>query len=161
MTKAQLLYPISIVLGCAILGGTYYAVQISRQYYIERQQQLKSDQPSDIDFQKPKMTESQIFEKKVECSKLKLRPGGEAVGSYASEIFYSPKLNTCVYADSTMNQNNVGGTGGWYHLADLLTGDEIQSFGWGGVGWGEANTDTQSRAQQLFELKIEDLKSVK
>lgn len=48
MDKHKLILPISILLGCIILGGFFYASQINKQKSIERQQQaelkLKQDQ---------------------------------------------------------------------------------------------------------------------
>lgn len=38
MDKQKLFLPISIVLGCTILGGFFYAIQINKQDSIERQQ---------------------------------------------------------------------------------------------------------------------------
>ncbi|MCX6781590.1 MAG: hypothetical protein NTW66_00480 [Candidatus Magasanikbacteria bacterium] len=40
MDKSKLLLPISIVVGCIILGGFFYAIQINKQESIERQQKL-------------------------------------------------------------------------------------------------------------------------
>jgi len=41
MKKEKLILPISILLGCFILGGFYYASQISKQKSIEKQQITK------------------------------------------------------------------------------------------------------------------------
>lgn len=40
MDKNKLILPISILLGCTILGGFFYATQINKQESIERQQQI-------------------------------------------------------------------------------------------------------------------------
>ena len=44
MNKKNLFLPISIVLGCIILGGFFYAIQIQKQQSIERQQQAELNQ---------------------------------------------------------------------------------------------------------------------
>ena len=41
MDKHKLILPISILLGCIILGGFYYTSQVNKQQSIERQQQIK------------------------------------------------------------------------------------------------------------------------
>ena len=44
MNINKLLLPIVILLGCIILGGFYYATQISKQGSIEKQQEIKIEQ---------------------------------------------------------------------------------------------------------------------
>lgn len=44
MDKNKLVLPVSILLGCIVLGGFYYASQVSKQKSIENQQQIKIDQ---------------------------------------------------------------------------------------------------------------------
>jgi type II secretory pathway pseudopilin PulG len=44
MNKGKLVLPISILLGCIILGGFYYASEANKQRSIEMQQQLNLDQ---------------------------------------------------------------------------------------------------------------------
>ncbi|MFW6026652.1 MAG: hypothetical protein ACOCRX_09945 [Candidatus Woesearchaeota archaeon] len=41
MNKEKLVLPTSILLGCLILGGFYYASQVNKQRSIERQQQIE------------------------------------------------------------------------------------------------------------------------
>jgi len=41
MDKNKLIIPISILLGCLILGGFFYASQVNKQKSIEKQQQIK------------------------------------------------------------------------------------------------------------------------
>jgi uncharacterized protein YpmB len=40
MNKDKLILPVSILLGCIILGGFYYLTQASKQHSIEKQQQV-------------------------------------------------------------------------------------------------------------------------
>lgn len=44
MDKNKLILPITILLGCIILGGAFYAVQINKQKSIEKQQTLKMEE---------------------------------------------------------------------------------------------------------------------
>ncbi len=44
MDKSKLILPISILLGAAIIGGFFYAIQVNKQSSIERQQQVKSEE---------------------------------------------------------------------------------------------------------------------
>ena len=41
MDKNKLVLPISILLGCIILGGFFYATQVIKQQSIEKQQQIE------------------------------------------------------------------------------------------------------------------------
>jgi hypothetical protein len=41
LDKNKLILPIAIVLGCLILGGVFYMIQINKQKSIERQQEIK------------------------------------------------------------------------------------------------------------------------
>ncbi len=41
MDKHKLILPISILLGCIILGGFFYASQVNKQKSIEKQQQIE------------------------------------------------------------------------------------------------------------------------
>lgn len=44
MDKQKLLLPVTVLLGCIILGGVYYDVELNKQHSIERQQQLDLQQ---------------------------------------------------------------------------------------------------------------------
>lgn len=59
MDKSKLILPITILLGCIILGGFYYASQLSKQKSIEKQQQ--------IDLQ----VEAKVNQAKMEADKIK------------------------------------------------------------------------------------------
>ena len=41
MDKHRLILPMSILLGCIILGGFYYASETNKQLYIEKKQEMK------------------------------------------------------------------------------------------------------------------------
>lgn len=67
MNKQKLILPISIILGCIILGGFFYASQVSKQNSIERQQfnerlREKQEQESKLEIERMKEEESLIRE---------------------------------------------------------------------------------------------------
>lgn len=45
--RRKLALPITIILGCLVLGGFYYATQVNKRESIERQQQLELDAKSE------------------------------------------------------------------------------------------------------------------
>lgn len=49
MDKHKLVLPISILLGCIILGGFFYASQVNKQQSIERQQQIELQAKAEAD----------------------------------------------------------------------------------------------------------------
>jgi len=49
MNKNKLILPISILLGCIILGGFFYVSQINKQRSIEKQQQIELQAKSEQD----------------------------------------------------------------------------------------------------------------
>ena len=49
MNKDKLVLPISILLGCIVLGGFYYASQLSKQESIEKQQQISLQARTTVD----------------------------------------------------------------------------------------------------------------
>lgn len=49
MDKNKLFLPIAIVLGCLILSGSLYAIQIKKQDSIERQQQIELDAKAKVE----------------------------------------------------------------------------------------------------------------
>jgi hypothetical protein len=84
MTKKDYILPVSIVLGCFILGLFFYLSQVEKQESIERQQELKSQQDK----------EKELFENNLKCNNvltdLKKR-WNNVVG-----ISYSPYMKTCM-----------------------------------------------------------------
>jgi hypothetical protein len=75
MNKHHLILPTSILIGCVILGGAYYAVQLNKQVSIERQQQVDLQQKqeelkakTDADQAKAEQDKRDyIAKRKVEC----------------------------------------------------------------------------------------------
>lgn len=63
MQTNKLILPVSIILGCIILGGFFYAIQISKQSSIEKQQQINIQQKQmevDIKQAENKIQENQL-----------------------------------------------------------------------------------------------------
>ena len=128
MDKNKLVLPISILLGCIILGGFYYVNQLNKQKSIERQQQIELSTKTG--------TGTDYFQKKIACEKYKdsilnkikqynnsqkpeLRDTnnsgyGEPMYSLfvesnsLKEIFYSPEVNSCLYLEDDQTLVKAG-----------------------------------------------------
>lgn len=61
MDKSKLILPISILLGCIILGGFYYASQINKQKSIEKQQQIELKQKAE------ETKQDYLLKRKTQC----------------------------------------------------------------------------------------------
>lgn len=83
MNKSKLILPISILIGCFILGGFYCINESKNQVSIKNEKQI----------------ESISFDKKVECAKFIPQLKEEADKNYSTfiEIFYSEKDDSCLY----------------------------------------------------------------
>lgn len=83
-TPKKILLPVSIVLGCFILGAFYFATQVMKQDSIERQQQLKIEQDN----------KEYIGKRKGECYDIyeKERDKWNNVDSH----YYNTKEDSCV-----------------------------------------------------------------
>lgn len=124
MDKHKLILPVSILLGCVILGGFYYKVEITKQALLEKQQLIKLEADKKADY----------FKKKTECEKYKneiiknVEQNNSSKFSLRTEIleelFYSPKENSCLYTivtyDDTGNRE--------YLVFNALTNSKITSF---------------------------------
>jgi len=162
MDKNKLVLPISIILGCFVLGGFFYASQSQKQKLIEKELTLEavSSNTGIIDI----TDNNKEFEKKVECEKYndkiqkrireynlsqtpEIRDSnnsdeGEPINNLyiesneLKELFYSPKVNSCIYVESRRTLMKPGvnmdsSSEGWsivyetYYLVDALSGEEI------------------------------------
>ena len=92
MDKYKLILPISILLGCIILGGFYYASQLGKQRLIEKQQQ--------IDMQaKKNEQENKNLDSQVQCSTkadealkdFEKSDSGSKFNSFSQESHYNEK----------------------------------------------------------------------
>jgi len=122
MDKNKLVLPISILLGCIILGGFFYASQLSKQQSIEKQQAVKIEEDKKADY----------FKKKIECEEyaesIKKEIDESNKGLFAMSIesfktiFYSPKDNSCLYVTHRFPENRE------YFIYNALTKNKITSF---------------------------------
>lgn len=157
MNKQKLILPMSILLGCIILGGFYYASEANKKTAIDKLQVVKPEEENMAD----------DFTKKIECEKYRdpiakrinqynnsqtpeirnsnnTGTGDEAINHLyvenkeLKEIFYSPKVNSCLYLEisrtlmksdpySKANEGSWGTSFEYYNLIDALTGNEIDS----------------------------------
>jgi hypothetical protein len=68
MDKSKFILPISILIGAAIIGGFFYAIQVNKQSSIERQQQLKSEEDKRLGEAKAQQDKQEfIAKKKNDC----------------------------------------------------------------------------------------------
>ena len=158
MNKQKLILPISILLGCIILGGFYYASEANKKDSTNNSQIVPSEENKQND----------NFTKKIECGKYRdslikiinqynnsqtpeirnssnTGAGNEAINHLyienkeLKEIFYSPKVNSCLYLEISRtlmksNPNAKANEGKWstsfeyYNLVDALTGNQIDSI---------------------------------
>lgn len=98
MDKYKLLLPISIILGCIILGGFVYAVQIQKQRSIEKQQQ--------IDIQAKKAEQKAIADKEEAIKTQKAHCVTEAQKS-AIESYKKSYVCTIMYAPENCNDGST------------------------------------------------------
>lgn len=118
MDKNKWILPVSILLGCVILGGFYYGSQVSKQRSVDKQQAIKTEMEKKADY----------FEKKKECEKytdsIKADLSvGRLSENYFEMVFYSPKDNSCIFTYQRMGYGEIE-----YFVANALTKSKITSF---------------------------------
>jgi len=68
MDKKKLILPISIILGCLILGGFFYAIQANKQKSIEQQQLVKIEADKEVEKVKTELEQKKyIADRKNDC----------------------------------------------------------------------------------------------
>jgi nitrogen fixation-related uncharacterized protein len=68
MEKKKLILPVSIILGCVIIGGFIYASQANKQESIERQQLIKIQADKEVEKTKSEMEQKKyIADRKTDC----------------------------------------------------------------------------------------------
>jgi hypothetical protein len=100
--RKQILLSVSILLGCIILGGFFYASQVSKQRSIERQQILKQMEDRKIEDAKIKQESAEneaqrkkeIFDLKFKCKNL-FNDLDKRFNNVAG-VYYDELLNTCI-----------------------------------------------------------------
>ncbi|MCX6721104.1 MAG: hypothetical protein NT026_00660 [Candidatus Staskawiczbacteria bacterium] len=140
MEKNKLILPVVILLGFIIWGGFFYASQINKK---------QDNFQKKIDCEKYK---SQILDKINRfnsAQKPELRNGDNTgtnpdynlyvESDELKEIFYSPKVNSCLYVESDKTLMKLGAdakpdVGNWstlyetYYLIDALTNEKIDFY---------------------------------
>ena len=99
MDKSKLVLAISILLGCIILGGFFYASQINKQQSIERQQQIDIREKQAELQAKIKADQTQADKDKADATfsnNLKCQTLLKGLGSNVVGIYYSEWQNTCI-----------------------------------------------------------------
>ena len=102
MDKNKLILPVSILLGCIILGGFYFASQVNRQKSIERQQQIDLRARAEADEVKAatdqtkaeKDKEDEVFNNNLKCQTL-LKDLKQRWNNVVG-IYYGEWQNTCI-----------------------------------------------------------------
>lgn len=109
MDRHKLILPVSILLGCIILGGFYYASQINKQRSIERQQQ--------IDLQAKENTEQDRFNQEkeliqqAEINKLTAKYRQECiVAEEKNRLALQTELDECTSETCMKNIKNLAST---------------------------------------------------
>ncbi|MDB5260636.1 MAG: hypothetical protein JWN37_867 [Candidatus Nomurabacteria bacterium] len=91
MNKNSLILSISIIFGCIVLGGFFYAAQINKQKSIEKQQLIEAETKVE---QTKKEEDKQLFDNTLKCNSLLTslqQRWNNVVG-----IYYDSFLNTCI-----------------------------------------------------------------
>lgn len=106
MDKSKLILPISILLGCLILGGFIYASQLSKQKSIEKQQQIELQAKTEADKVKVDINREK---EKAESEADKAKDRQEAEKEKADTIFGNNLKCQTLLKDLKQRWNNVIG----------------------------------------------------
>lgn len=173
MNKQKLVLPICVIMGCIILGGFYYLTQINKYKFINEYQQegikVGTSQKEEVKNSK----NDDYFLKKIECEKYKEKIkkdindynysqkmfiGDSAVpGNPVSpeiprlylynkefkEVFYSPKVNSCLY----------------YEVSRTFIAPPEESVNYPNIKWG-VSFESHNLIDHLQEITIETEYSV-
>jgi len=126
LNRQKIIFSISFLLGCIVLGVFVYASQVSKQRSIEKQQAVKLAEEKKAEY----------FKRKVECEKYsteikrELEPNDQSSFNFSigteifNFIFYSPKVNSCLYSILIITDNGKRG----YIIYNALTKSKVASF---------------------------------
>lgn len=130
MDKNKLILPITILLGCIILGGAFYAVQASKQKSIEKQQTLKMEE------------DRRIADAKAEEDK----KAAEAKAELDQKEFDAKRKSDClaIYKTESDKWNNVRG---WRY-------DDSEDTCY--IRYKEGSPKTAAKCDELYPDKIND-----
>ena len=110
MDKHKLIFPISILLGCIILGGFFYVSQVSKQKSIEKQQQIELQAKQiELEIKTEQDKKEYIVKRKKDCYDLETserKKFNNVDGSY-----YNEEKDICVirYIDPKWDGKNIFG----------------------------------------------------
>ncbi len=95
MDKHKIILPISILLGCIILGGFFYAIQVNKQKSIERQQQidLRAKQ-AELQVKAEQDKKEYIVKRKKDCYDLETSERKKFNNTKSSA--YDEEADTCI-----------------------------------------------------------------
>jgi len=125
LNRQKIIFSISFLLGCIVLGVFVYASQVSKQRSIEKQQAVKLAEEKKAEY----------FKRKVECEKYsteikrELEPKGQSSFNFGigiesfNFIFYSPKYNSCLYSTERLIDGERE-----YIIYNALTKSKVISF---------------------------------
>ncbi len=95
MSNNKIILPISILLGCIILGGFYYAGELNKQDSIERQQKIELQAKTDADSLKMKKDKAdEDFNNNLKCQNLLSEL--QRRWNNVEGIYYNDIRNTCM-----------------------------------------------------------------
>lgn len=118
MDKHKIILPVSILLGCIILGGFFYASQVNKQKSIEKQQAIKLQEDKKIEIAKAEKECRDLGSKMYEADK----KSAEDTGGYSLEPQYkfNKQTNKCLYSGGISIGNY------WErYVKDVLTNERI------------------------------------
>jgi len=111
MNKDKLVLPITILLGCIILGGFFYASQLSKQKSIEKQQQIELQAKVETD--RTKVEADQVkteqdkkeytAKRKKDCYDIKQREDENSI-YVVTDSFYNKEKDVCEIEYKVRNQ---------------------------------------------------------
>jgi len=109
MNENKLILPVSILLGCIILGGFYYLKQLNEQKFVEKQQKFQIEQEVGV-FLEMQKNAIELEQKKVEIAQEKLNTEKRQQESIDRQ---RSLLDTCLQNEEIRHQ------GVWdYYLSD-------------------------------------------
>lgn len=89
MDKNKLILPVSIIIGCIIIGGSFYVIQINKQESIEKQQLLK------LELEREQWETAQVEREREKQEQLI-----KDIAEEEEEIRLKQELNECLEASS-------------------------------------------------------------
>lgn len=140
MDKHKIILPISILLGCIILGGFFYASQVNKQQSIEKQQAIKLQEDKKIEMAKLEKECRDLGNKMYEAEKKDI----EADGGHSMDPQYkfNQSINKCLYSGGYFIRDT------WLrYVKDVLTNETIIIY---------SNLDIQKKTDEQKQKALDD-----